>query len=213
MKTKIGILWTAVVFSSFALISSQTLAADGDPVAGKDKAAACGGCHGEDGNSPSAEFPRLAGQYAGYITKQIADFQNSIRTNNETMAGMAATIASVQDAKDIAAYFSKQKMAAQPIDPPKQELVAKGEKIFNEGNAQNGVYACVNCHGKNGKGKADNISIFPIIGGQHRDYIIKELKDFREGKRTNDPAGMMSDVAKKLSDQEIEAVANYLSAQ
>lgn len=199
------------IFSVLALAGEAAIAG-GDPVAGKDKAALCGGCHGEDGNSASAEFPRLASQYESYIAKQVMDFQKGLRANNETMAGMAATVASIEDAKDIGAYFSKQKMAAKPIESAKQDLVVKGEKIFHEGNPQTGLYACINCHGKNGKGKADNVSVFPIIGGQHRDYIIKQLKDFREGRRANDPAGMMGDIAKLLQDQEIEALANYLSS-
>lgn len=199
----------------FALAAAPAVAAksEGDPVAGKGKAALCAGCHGDDGNSFVADFPRLAGQYEDYIVKQVRDFQSGKRANNDTMAGMAATIASVQDAKDIGAYFSKQKMAKDPIASPDKKLVAAGEKLFTQGNPKSGVYACVNCHGKRGKGKAENISQFPRIGGQHRDYIIKELKDFRAGRRTNDPAGMMKAIADKLTDKEIEAVANYLSAQ
>lgn len=194
------------------LVSSLVMAKGGDPEAGKDKAAVCAGCHGEDGNSLSAEFPRLASQYEDYIVKQIKDFQKGHRANNDTMAGMAATVTSIQDAKDIAAYFSRQKMADKPLVPPNKELIAQGKKLFNQGNPKSGVYGCVNCHGKNGKGKSKNVSVFPVIGGQHKDYIIKQLKDFREGRRKNDPAGMMSDIAKKLTDKEIEAVANYLSS-
>ena len=185
----------------------------GDPVAGKDKAALCGGCHGEDGNSPAADFPRLAGQYEGYIVKQVRDFQEGRRTNNDTMAGMAQTVASVQDAKDIGAYFSQQKMADKPLTTVDRKLAARGEKLFTEGNPESGIYACINCHGKRGKGKAKDISVFPRIGGQHRDYIIKELTDFRAKRRSNDPAGMMSAIASRLKDDEIKAVAEYLSSQ
>jgi len=201
---------------SALVLAAGVQAADGpyvgNPAAGKDKAALCAGCHGDDGNSAAADFPRLASQYANYIVKQIMDFQKGLRTNNETMAGMAATVASVEDAKDIAAYFSQQKMAAKPIEPVKSDLADRGKKIFFEGNPESGLYACINCHGQNGKGKSATVSVFPVIGGQHRDYIMKELKDFREGRRSNDPAGMMSDIAKKLTDKEIEELANYLSS-
>lgn len=183
----------------------------GDPAAGEGKAGLCGGCHGFDGNSEDATFPRLAGQYETYIAKQIADFQKGLRTNNETMAGMAATVASAEDAHDIGAYFQKQKIAKKPLQPVDKKLAEKGEKLYHEGNPKNNVYACVNCHGERGRGKAPNVAVFPVIGGQHRDYIIKELKDFREGTRSNDPAGMMSDIAKRLTDEEIQALANYLS--
>lgn len=184
----------------------------GDPAAGEAKAGLCGGCHGFDGNSEDATYPRLAGQYAGYIVKQVKDFQSGHRANNDTMAGMAAMVGSDQDAKDIGAFFSGQKMKG-ALTKPNKELLAKGEKLFRQGNPSTGVYGCVNCHGEKGKGKAENISVFPVIGGQHRDYLIKQLKEFRDGKRGNDPAGMMSGIAEKLTDQEIEAVAEYLSAQ
>lgn len=184
----------------------------GNAAAGEAKAGLCGGCHGFDGNSEDATYPRLAGQYAGYIVKQVKDFQKGHRANNETMAGMAATVASDEDAKDIGSYFAQQKMKG-ALTKPAKETVATGEKLFREGNPKTGVYGCINCHGESGKGKSASVSTFPVIGGQHRDYLIKELKDFRQGARANDPAGMMAAIAKNLSDKEIEAVAEYLSGQ
>jgi cytochrome c553 len=184
----------------------------GDAAAGESKAGLCGGCHGFDGNSEDATFPRLAGQYAGYIVKQIKDFQKGHRANNDTMAGMAATVASDEDAKDIGSYFAQQKMKG-ALTKPTKDTLAVGEKLFREGNAKTGVYGCINCHGESGKGKSASVSTFPVIGGQHRDYLVKQLKEFRQGARANDPAGMMAAVAKNLSDKEIEAVAEYLSGQ
>lgn len=207
---------TAVLLAASALTLSGEVMAEkikGNAENGKMLSAACGGCHGEDGNSMAADFPRLAGQYGDYIAKQVADFQKGHRANNDTMAGMAATVGSVQDAKDIGAYFQTQKMSKDTLVPVDKKLAAEGEKLYNEGNPRTGVYGCVNCHGKNGKGKSETISTFPVIGGQHKDYIVKQLKDFRGGTRANDPGGMMADVAKKMSDKEIEAVANYLSGQ
>lgn len=196
-----------------AVLVGAAHAQPGDPVAGEGKAALCGGCHGADGNSEDATFPRLAGQYADYIVKQIRDFQSGHRANNDTMAGMAATVASLEDARDIAAYFAKQKMKEASITTPDRRLLAEGERLFREGNPQAGVYGCINCHGERGKGKAPNIAVFPVIGGQHRDYLIKNLTDLKNGARANDPAGMMAAIAKKLSDDEIKAVAEYLSTQ
>ncbi len=183
----------------------------GDAAAGEGKAGLCGGCHGFDGNSEDANYPRLAGQYAGYIVKQVKDFQSGHRANNDTMTGMAGMVGSDQDAKDIGEFYFQQKIKG-AITKPKKEMVAKGEKVFLEGNPKNGVYGCVNCHGDKGMGKGD-VSTFPVIGGQHRDYLVKQLQEFRKGTRANDPAGMMSAVAKNMSDKEIEAVAEYLSAQ
>lgn len=211
MKNIVRTSATAVVAMSLIFVFGTPAFAKGDAVAGKDKAGLCAGCHGDDGNSLSGGFPSLASQYEDYIVKQIKDFQTGHRANNETMAGMAAMVASVQDAKDIGAYFHSQKMSKEPVAPVDKKLAKQGKKIFNEGIPRKGVYGCVNCHGKNGKGKSKTISAFPIIGGQHKDYIIKELKDFRSGLRSNDPGGMMSDIAKKLDDKDIDAVANYLS--
>lgn len=182
---------------------------DGDAKAGKSKSELCHGCHGVDGISiDPTTFPNLAGQYAGYIFKQVQDFQNGNR-QDDTMSAMAATVTSLQDLKDISVYFSKQK---QMKGKPTGSKVAKdGQKIFETGNPKSGVYGCVNCHGKDGKGKSPNNSLFPVIGGQTKAYLVKQLKDFQSGKRKNDPANMMSDIAKKLSDADVNAVAEYLS--
>lgn len=184
----------------------------GDPTAGANKSGLCQGCHGATGNSEDATFPRLAGQYAPYIAKQVSDFQKGMRTNNDTMHEMAATVASHQDALDIGAYFSSQKMVSKPLADVDKKLAAHGEKIFYNGIPDKNIYGCVNCHGERGKGKAPNITAFPVIGGQHRDYIIKQLTELRAGTRANDPAGMMENIASGLSDEEIKALANYLSS-
>ena len=186
--------------------AAHPAAAVGDPVAGKEKSALCQGCHGEEGMSPAANFPRLAGQYAGYIKKQIADYQKGLRMD-DTMGPMAGTITEKQDLEDIAAYFASRKMmqGEKPVD---NNL---GKNVYLNGNSVTGLYGCVNCHGENGKGKSPNNPVFPVIGGQHKDYLVKHLNDFRSGARTNDPAGMMGDIAKKMTAVEIDAVADYLS--
>jgi cytochrome c553 len=200
----------AIVISGYSVGTHAAMV--GDPKAGEEKAGLCGGCHGPDGNSEDANNPRLAGQYAGYIAKQVKDFKAALRANNDTMAGMAATVEADQDAWDIGAYFAQQKMKGS-LTQPSKDLVAAGEKIFRNGNTESGVFPCISCHGESGKGKSANNSAFPVIGGQHRDYIIKQLKDFRADARTNDPAGMMNMVAKKLTDKEVEALAEYLSSK
>jgi cytochrome c553 len=200
--------------AAVSLLAANVVQAEmkGDAAAGEGKAAACIGCHGVGGNSEVATFPRLAGQYPAYIAKQIRDFKKAVRTNSDAMAGMAAMIATEQDAMDLGAFFSSQAMAAKPISDVDTNLVTRGEKIYIDGVPERNVYGCVNCHGARGKGKS-NIPYFPVIGGQHRDYTIKQLTEFRSGGRANDPAGMMANVAKGLSDEEISALANYLSTQ
>ena len=184
-------------------------AGDGDPKAGKEKSAMCQGCHGEEGMSTGPNFPNLAGQFQKYIERQIHDFQNEKRTD-PMMSGMAAGITEIEDLKDIAAYFSSRKrMAGTPST--NKELAAKGKVIFHEGNPDTGVYACGKCHGENGYGKDAQNSVFPVIGGQNKEYLVKQLNDFRSGERHNDPAGMMGSVAKKMTEAEINAVAEYVS--
>ena len=200
----------------FALVSmAGGVQAGGDPAAGKDKAGLCMGCHGEDGMAVNPECPNLAGQKAGYIIKQVLDFQKGHR-DNPTMTPMAAMAGELQDIKDIAAFYASQKsMAASRFmmpPPDDKKMIAKGEKLFNEGNPETGVYGCVNCHGPKGKGKAADNHVFPVVGGQHKEYVAKQLRDFRSTERKNDPANMMMDIAKKLTDEEIEALASYLGS-
>ncbi|HEU0282488.1 MAG TPA: c-type cytochrome [Gallionella sp.] len=184
-------------------------AAEGDPKAGKEKSAMCQGCHGEEGISAAPNFPNLAGQFQKYIERQIHDFQDGKRSD-PMMSGMAASITEMQDLKDIAAYFSgRKRMKGTPGG--NKALAEKGKVLFYEGNADTGVYACSNCHGENGYGKDAQNNVFPVISGQTKDYIVKQLNDFRSGDRHNDPAGMMGSVAKKMTPAEIDAVAEFVA--
>ena len=179
----------------------------GDPVAGQGKSAMCQGCHGADGNSPAPNFPKLAGQYGGYLRKQIMDFQSGARVD-PVMSGMAAAVTDNQDLLDIAAYFSRQKQMKGA-----GAMNEVGKKLFLEGDPARGIYGCINCHGESGKGLTPDNALFPVIGGQHKDYLVKQITDLKTGSRKNDPAGMMAGVAKAMTDSEIEAVSAYLSAQ
>jgi len=184
---------------------------EGDAKAGKTKSELCQGCHGEKGMSVDpTTFPNLAGQYAGYIFKQVQDFQLGNR-NDDTMSAMAATVTSLKDLKDIAVYYSQQPIMKGKA-PSNKSLADKGKQIFLKGDPKAGVYGCVNCHGKDGKGKSKSNSLFPVIGGQNKPYLIKQLTNLKAGTRTNDPAGMMPDIAKKLSEAQIKALAEYISS-
>lgn len=169
----------------------------------------CQGCHGEAGLSAAPNFPHLAGQFQQYIERQVLDFQTEKRAD-PVMAPMAATVTDPQDLKDIAAYFASQKkMGGTPSS--NKALAAKGETIFHQGNADTGVYACASCHGTDGRGKDPQNSLFPVLAGQTKDYLLKQMNDFRSGDRHNDPAGMMGGIAKKMTDAEIDAVTEYVS--
>lgn len=173
----------------------------GNPVAGKAKSAMCQGCHGEDGNSAAPSFPKLAGQYAVYIQKQIHDFQGGTSRSDPIMSGMAATVTDKNDLLDISAYFASQKQ----MKGDNPVVNAAGKKRFLDDNG------CINCHGVNGKGMAPNNPLAPVIGGQHKDYLIKQLNDFKSGARNNENSGMMPMIAGFMDDAEIEAVADYIS--
>lgn len=179
----------------------------GDPVAGREKSQLCQGCHGEYGISMEGLIPKLAGQYANYIEKEIRNYQAGIRSH-QIMNAMAATIGSDQDLADIAAYFASQ-------DKMKGDGSGNqtGEEIFLHGDLPKMRLACVNCHGVRGKGLESKISMFPVIGGQQKDYIRRQLINFRDGHRTNSPNGIMNRITSSLTDSEIDSLAEYISAQ
>lgn len=179
--------------------------ADGNAQAGKSKAASCAGCHGADGNSPAATFPKLAGQNAKYLLKQMSDIKSGLRPV-PTMTGQLDG-KSDQDLADIAAYFESQPVQ---IAKAKPELVEEGEKLYRAGNSDTGVAACTACHSPTGKGNGP--AGFPSLSGQHAGYVAAQLKAFRAGERVNDgDAKMMRTVAFRLNDKEIEAVSSYVS--
>lgn len=176
----------------------------GDAAAGQAKTAVCGACHNPDGNSLAPNFPKLAGQGQRYLEKQLHDIKSGKRTVLE-MTGMLANF-SDQDLADIAAYFSSQKGSVGAADP---KLVERGRALFNGGDLEKGMPACTGCHSPNGAGIA--LAGFPHLGGQHAQYVAKQLTDFREGNRTNDGDAMtMRSVAGKLSNKDIEALASYI---
>jgi cytochrome c553 len=209
MKFSINALFITLLTMGVAHAGETRHPNGGDAKAGKDKSALCQGCHGEVGMSVAPNFPNLAGQYPQYIERQIHSFQDEKRVD-PTMSGMAATITEPQDLKDIAAYFGSQKPMAGKHGGNK-DLVAKGKAIFTDGIPDRDVYGCKNCHGENGHGRAPDVFMFPVIGGQNKDYLLKQLKDFRSGERHNDPAGMMGGIASKLKDAEIDALVEYIS--
>lgn len=184
----------------------------GDPAAGKEKSAACAACHKQDGNSDSAQYPKLAGQGERYLVKQLKEYKSGAR-ENAIMAGQAANL-SEQDMKDIAAYYSEQAIETGTANP---EYVDKGEKLYRFGNEETGVAACAGCHGPAGQGV--DAAGFPALGGQHADYVVSQLKAFRnagrnalEGPmRNNDPNSMMRNVADRMTDREIRNVASYIA--
>ena len=187
--------------------SMSSVAIAGDAAAGKAKSAACGGCHGFDGNSPIATFPKLAGQNEAYIVKQMKDFKANSTRQNEIMMGMAAPVSDA-DAADIGAYFQAQSLkAAAAFDESK---IAAGREIYKGGDMQKGIPACQACHGPKGSGTA-GIG-FPQVGGQYVEYTLAQLRAFKDGTRSNDDKELMREIVAKMSDEDLVAVANYMAS-
>ena len=194
----------AVLAAAFVGLIPNLLLAQGDAAAGETKAALCGSCHGADGNSPIAMNPKLAGQSAKYIVKQLQDFKLGER-EGATMAAMVLSL-SDQDMEGIAAWYASQQVTLQGADPEKVEL---GQKLYRAGNAEINVAACSACHSPTGQGNAP--AGFPSLSGQHAEYTLQQLKDFRSGARQNDSGAMMRTVVERLTDKELEALASYVS--
>jgi len=194
----------AVLAAAFVGLIPNLLLAQGDAAAGQAKSALCGSCHGVDGNSPLAMNPKLAGQSAKYMVKQLQDFKSGARPG-ATMAAMVLSL-SDQDMEDIAAWYSSQQPTMQGADPESIELA---ERLYRAGNSEIAVAACSACHSPTGKGNAP--AGFPSLSGQHAEYTLQQLKDFRSGVRQNDASEIMRTVVERLTDKELEALASYVS--
>jgi cytochrome c553 len=178
--------------------------AAGNVDAGKTKATTvCVACHGADGNSVNPIWPKLAGQHPEYLLKELRDFKSGAR--KDPLMSAQAALLSDQDVADVAAYFATQTRSPGTAAADK---IAVGQKMYRGGDAATGVAACIGCHGPDGAGNA--AARFPSLAGQQADYVAKQLKDFKAGARSNDPNQMMRTVAGKMTDAQIEAVAQYV---
>jgi cytochrome c553 len=162
----------------------------------------CAACHTNDGSRGSPANPILQGQHPEYLAKQLSDFKAGKR-NNPIMKGMASAL-SEDDMRNVAAFYASKQ--AKPGFAKNKDLVALGEKIYRGGIAEKHVPACAGCHSPSGAGIP---SQFPRIGGQHADYVVTQLTNFRAHSRTNAP--MMNTIASQMSDDEIKAVSDYVA--
>ena len=192
-------------------------AAPGDAKAGQTKAGACAACHGIDGNATDPQYPRLAGQHERYIARQLHLFKSGQR-QNPIMMGMAAPL-SAQDMRDIGAFYATQKGQAGVADDTvittgpnaDKKFYQVGEKLFRAGRPADGLPACMACHGPAGRGNPG--PSYPSLGGQHSAYTVAKLQFFRDGGSygTGTEANLvMAQIAKQLSDEEIQALGTYL---
>lgn len=215
-RTKLidGFFRDALAGASLALVLGASAQA-ASPVAGPAAAPGtpptivtqvCAGCHGLDGNSTAPANPKLAGQSAPYLARQLQSFRvkeggAAADRESQLMAGFAMMLG--QDMiRDVAAYYSAQKF--QPSAAKNKDLAVAGQKIYRAGIAAKNVPACSGCHGPNGAGIPDQ---YPRIGGQFSEYVAAQLVAFRQGTRRN--SAQMSAIAARMSDAEINAVAEY----
>ena len=164
--------------------------------------AVCAACHGADGNSSTPAYPKLAQQHPEYLVKQLQEFKSGKRAS-PVMMGFASALSDA-DMKNIAAWVSSK--PAKPGFARDKNLVAMGERIYRGGLADRSVPACAGCHSPNGAGIP---SQYPRLSGQQSEYVATQLKAFRDDARKNSP--QMNQVAAKMNDSEIAAVADYIA--
>ena len=192
------IIILSFLISSIAI--SETISQKNPP---KAVANVCAACHGIDGNSPISANPKLSGQHPESLYKQLTNFKSGARAN-AVMSGMAGMLSDA-DMHLVAEYYSKQTLSLGQAKTNGSGSL--GEKIYRAGIQANAVPACASCHGPTGDGLPVK---YPRLGGQHTEYVLNQLRQFRLGARANDEAKVMRTIAAKLTDQEMEAVADYI---
>jgi cytochrome c553 len=188
-------------------VSVEQRTGGGDPVSGKRiiKSENCQECHGEFGVGLAPSAPKLAGQYADYIVKQLRNFQSGER-KHPVMTVMAEALTD-DDRYDIAAHYSSSPvMQGEGVE---ESRIAR--ELYFRGDTERNIPPCKSCHGETGKGKYSATESYPVIGGQHMIYLREQLRNWRKGERANSPGGVMNVIAKSLSDAEIQALSDYIS--
>ncbi|MFB9868590.1 c-type cytochrome [Vreelandella sulfidaeris] len=197
----------AITMGAVGAVHAQTnYQADADPAAGQEMAQVCAACHGQQGISAVGTFPNLAGQQMSYLAKQVMDIRDGVRVVPQ-MAGIVDDY-SDQDAWDVAAHFSRQNASLGQADADNAELLARGEALYRAGDMAKGIPACSACHTPTGAGIGS--AVYPALSGQNVAYTVSTLQAFATGDRNNSPNNIMGDIAAKMSDSDMEAVANYV---
>lgn len=208
----VAIVDTLLGLHLFIMSASVNAASPGETIALKGNgkgAVACVSCHGDKGQgNNTAGYPYLAGQPMNYLIKQLHDFASTAR-KNPIMQPFASAL-SEDEIRAVAGYYARQplpKIVSRKNNTPQLE---RGERLATKGKWSAGIPACFQCHGDKGQGIAPN---FPAISGQSSLYTKKQLEHWRQGKRSNDPVGLMQAVVASLDDAEITAIADYLASQ
>jgi cytochrome c553 len=226
MKKKLLALSLTLAFSN----APGILQAEGNISAGKEKAASCVSCHGDNGNSMVSTFPKLAQQHPSYLIKQLKAFKSGAR-QNPMMSSIAMGLTD-EDMVDIAGYYADQQVSANELpvlddededQKPEateggkkgdgnekiQTIIHQGSDLYRNGDLAREVSACIACHGPFGEGNKP--AGYPLLKSQHADYLIKTLTDYKNDTRSNNPENIMHMIAKKMTDEEIKAVSYRIS--
>lgn len=171
----------------------------------------CASCHSVDGNSGIATYPRLAAQLPNYLERQVHDIKDGKRAWGQSVAMRVSPGVSTltnDQIRDVAAYFATQ--APKPGETNPKENAELGAQIYRGGLAAKKIPACMSCHGPNGAGMPGGgsaILAFPRLGGQHKAYVVEQMKAFQSGQRKN---SIMADIANRMSEEEMNAVGNFI---
>lgn len=186
-----------------ANLSAESLV-DGSADQGQAKSTTCAACHGADGNSVNPEWPSLAGQNAKYIYQQLQAFKSGKRQN--VLMSSQAMILSDEDMRDLAVYYESQSKTPRAVANP--DTVAMGERLYRGGDQEAGIAACIACHGPRGIGNP--AAAYPRIAGQHATYTASSLQAYASGERKSSMNQAMNNIAVRLNDEQIEALASYV---
>lgn len=192
-----------IAFISFTISAESTLSSSELASSKRIINNLCIACHAIDGNSSISVNPKLAGQHAGYIAKQLKNFKSGLR-ENAVMAGMVANLTE-KEMENLGYYFAEQVISLSSAK--KNGVGSLGEDIFRAGIKNKGVPACASCHGPSGHGIPDK---YPRLNAQHSQYILSQLNAFRLELRQNDSDAVMRTIAQKMTEQEMNAVSDYI---
>ena len=164
----------------------------------------CAACHGAAGISANAEWPHLAGQHASYLYKQLKDYQLAKARQSPMMTGLVSSL-SESTMHELAEYYATLPRAHGET-PARYR--SRGELIYRRGDVEKGITACIACHGPHGDGNEE--ALFPVVSGQHALYTMSQLEAFKQHSRNNDLNGIMEDITKHMSHEDMLAIAYYL---
>lgn len=202
MKHRLTILTVSLLVAAQAQASGLI---EGSAEAGKARAITCGACHGADGNSVNPAWPSIAGQHATYIVDQLRAFKKGARSNI-LMSAQSMSL-SDEDMVNLAVFYGEQAAAPRAVSDP--SLVEKGQAIYRGGSKQDGVPACMACHGPTGRGNP--AASYPSLSGQYAQYTAATLAAYASGERKSDgPTKVMRGIASAMTPEQIEAVASYI---